>query len=326
MRYVLLSLLFFASPIIQAQNVPNYVPTDGLVGWWPFNGNANDESGNGNNGTVNGATLTEDRNGVANAAYKFFTGQEVLINNTSSLQIVQDISISFWVYPYSNGLTILRKGNDYGVDFANNNGALSGLYLIFFSPNLFSSNQLLAQTWSHVTVVKNSANRFIYVDGLLNSTSNSVSNFPITNNPFTIGSWNYETIDATVDDIGIWNRALTDCEIEALYLAQLNTLGCTQAEACNYNPEAICDDGSCIVAPDGFDCLGNCITDYNLNGISDAEEIWGCTYPSASNYNPNATDDDGSCNFSCPGDINNDEIINTNDLLLFLTVFGQTCQ
>ena len=34
-----------------AQNVPSYVPTNGLVGWWPFNGNANDESGNNNNGT-----------------------------------------------------------------------------------------------------------------------------------------------------------------------------------------------------------------------------------------------------------------------------------
>jgi hypothetical protein len=45
-----------------AQNVPAYVPTNGLVGWWPFNGNANDESGNGNHGTVNGATLTADRN------------------------------------------------------------------------------------------------------------------------------------------------------------------------------------------------------------------------------------------------------------------------
>jgi opacity protein-like surface antigen len=44
-----------------AQNVPNYVPTNGLVGWWPFNGNATDESGSGNNGTVNGATLQADR-------------------------------------------------------------------------------------------------------------------------------------------------------------------------------------------------------------------------------------------------------------------------
>jgi hypothetical protein len=44
-----------------AQNIPNYLPINGLVGWWPFNGNANDESGNANNGAVNGATLSQDR-------------------------------------------------------------------------------------------------------------------------------------------------------------------------------------------------------------------------------------------------------------------------
>ena len=50
--------------------VPSYVPTNGLVGYWPFNGNANDESGNGNNGTVNGGvSSTSDRNGDANAAF-----------------------------------------------------------------------------------------------------------------------------------------------------------------------------------------------------------------------------------------------------------------
>ena len=43
----------------------------GLVGYWPFCGNANDESGNGNNGTVNGATLTTDRFGNADSAYSF---------------------------------------------------------------------------------------------------------------------------------------------------------------------------------------------------------------------------------------------------------------
>jgi hypothetical protein len=44
---------------------------DGLVAHYPFNGNANDESGNGNNGTVNGATLTTDRFGNMNKAYSF---------------------------------------------------------------------------------------------------------------------------------------------------------------------------------------------------------------------------------------------------------------
>ena len=63
-----------ASLFISAQafsQVPNYVPTTGLVGWWPFNGNANDDSGNGNNGTVNGATLTFDRFVNINTTFVF---------------------------------------------------------------------------------------------------------------------------------------------------------------------------------------------------------------------------------------------------------------
>ncbi|MBK7683478.1 MAG: hypothetical protein IPJ26_13895 [Bacteroidetes bacterium] len=43
--------------------------SSGLVGYWPFCGNAVDESGNGNNGTTNGTTLTQDRFGNLNSAY-----------------------------------------------------------------------------------------------------------------------------------------------------------------------------------------------------------------------------------------------------------------
>jgi hypothetical protein len=62
------SILFLALGIILTTQslfaqVPSYVPSNGLVGYWPFNGNANDESGTGNNGTVNGAVLTTDRFG-----------------------------------------------------------------------------------------------------------------------------------------------------------------------------------------------------------------------------------------------------------------------
>ncbi|TGO02513.1 hypothetical protein PN36_23830 [Candidatus Thiomargarita nelsonii] len=45
--------------------------SDGLVAYYPFDGNAQDASGNGNHGTVNGATLTEDRFGSADSAYEF---------------------------------------------------------------------------------------------------------------------------------------------------------------------------------------------------------------------------------------------------------------
>ena len=64
---------FFLFTFYFASNaqIPSFVPTNGLVGYWPFNGNANDESGNGNNGVVNGATLTSDRFGNAGKAYNF---------------------------------------------------------------------------------------------------------------------------------------------------------------------------------------------------------------------------------------------------------------
>jgi hypothetical protein len=64
------SAILLTALSLQAQ-IPSYVPTNGLVGWWPFNGNANDESGNGNHGVVNGATLTTDRFGNNGKAYSF---------------------------------------------------------------------------------------------------------------------------------------------------------------------------------------------------------------------------------------------------------------
>jgi hypothetical protein len=95
-----------------AQTPPAYVPTDGLVGWWPFNGNANDESGNGNNGTVNGATLTEDRFGNANSAY-YYDGisNNILINDDSTLR-PSEITMSVWINSSSNNFRqVIYKGN-----------------------------------------------------------------------------------------------------------------------------------------------------------------------------------------------------------------------
>lgn len=65
MKFSLLTIAatFGMTALTIAQNVPNNVPTNGLVGWWPFTGNANDESGNGNHAVVNAALLTSDRTG-----------------------------------------------------------------------------------------------------------------------------------------------------------------------------------------------------------------------------------------------------------------------
>jgi hypothetical protein len=91
---LLTAVVFFGTFTAAIAQVPSYVPTDGLVGWWPFNSNANDESGNGNDGIVNGPTLTEDRNGNAEKAYSF-GDNSITINNSNSLDFtpVQNVSI-----------------------------------------------------------------------------------------------------------------------------------------------------------------------------------------------------------------------------------------
>ena len=73
MKKIFLTLTFglFIIPIGISQDLPPYVPTEGLIGYWPFDGNANDISGNNLNGIVNGATLTTDRSGNIESAYFF---------------------------------------------------------------------------------------------------------------------------------------------------------------------------------------------------------------------------------------------------------------
>ena len=82
-----------------SQSVPSYVPTNGLVGWWGFNGNAQDGSGNGNHGTVNGATLTTDRFGNQNGAYDFDGVNDYVDLGDMSAYIdnLGQFTLSYWV-------------------------------------------------------------------------------------------------------------------------------------------------------------------------------------------------------------------------------------
>ena len=94
--------------------------------------------------------------------------------------------------------------------------------------------------------------------------------------------------------------------------------GCTDSTACNFSPNAIDDDGSCIFADSCTSCDG--IIDTDGDGIGDCEEVMGCADPEAINYNDIATDDDGSCIYA---GCTNPEAIN---YCLICTLDDGSCQ
>jgi hypothetical protein len=72
-------------------------------------------------------------------------------------------------------------------------------------------------------------------------------------------------------------------------------VGCTDGSACNYNPSATVDNDGCVYAGGGFDCGGLCLTDTDGDGVCDDFEVEGCTVEEAVNFDPGATENDGSC-------------------------------
>jgi hypothetical protein len=224
--------------------VPNYVPSNDLVGWWPFNGNANDESGNGNNGTVNGATLTTDRNGQANKAYSFNgIANHITVSNQVTSLISNSYSVSFWILTsdtslQSDGHEVIadRDITTFDFKFRMNYGIQQqpfqqNTYLQTCSNSnstCFGVNTLLPSisVWEHYVMTYNNSNIFkAYKNGVLLDSVVNVS-FSAGNRQINIGrSVNPNNpngnayYNGLVDDIGIWNRALTQQEITALYNA-----------------------------------------------------------------------------------------------------------
>ena len=207
-------------------------PTNGLVGYWPFNGNANDESDNGNNGTVNGATLTTDRFGNANSAYSFIKSN-ILITNKFFDNGLQNYSISLWFLTYDIKVstqcflnTNPHNGEWIGYNHYSANNKISHwkntnaniISWDIFSANTLFYNQINNQTWFNFTLVKEGNNYYYYINGQLDKTSVSSKSAISQMTGMIFGtSMANEPLNGKLDDIAIYNRALTTQEITTLY-------------------------------------------------------------------------------------------------------------
>jgi hypothetical protein len=227
MKKTLLVILIAAAPLCIFAQLPSYLPTDGLVGWWPFNGNANDESGNGNDGTVNGATLTSDRFGVASKAYDFQNSHIDLGNSPDFSLTPSGFTVSIWVHNYSNvlGGHILGKRMacstpDFQYQIAAA-GLPTGLVWGGATPNslsvINSGVLILPNQWRHIVGTFDGSIWALYLDGILIEDINSPITENINANLLVGKSGQCSFYDGQLDDLAIYNRALTQEEITALY-------------------------------------------------------------------------------------------------------------
>jgi len=230
MKKQLLTLLgLLALSTATLAQVPNYVPANGLVGWWPFNGNANDESGNGNNGTVSGATLTLDRDGNSNAAYEFDgINNLITIPHASSFNI-SEMSVSVWALKdnqaiYNPGILSKCETNNLGwyiitnsnqSDSVSFNGAVA-------TSDYFHANSAapIVNEWVHIVSTYNQGSQKIFINGSLTDEDTNPGSLYVFSGGLYVGFKNGDNYwGGKIDDIGIWNVALTEEEVTDLYEA-----------------------------------------------------------------------------------------------------------
>ena len=237
---ILLSLIFLSTQIFS--QIPNYVPTNGLVAYYPFTGNTNDISGNNLNGTVTGATLISDRFGNNNSAYNFSSTGEHIDFFSDNAWCSGDHTISFWFNSaYSSGkeqFLLTKRGTCLGgtemyfearikstgnfIDIGWGGGTQGYFQNTPFTPNV----------WNHVIYEVSGSNELLYLNGSLigqqahNNPTNTVM-LRAGNNSCSTPNNDYT---GKFDDLGLWNRGLTSQEVQQLYSSTtgINTLSNTE--------------------------------------------------------------------------------------------------
>jgi hypothetical protein len=229
MKYLFYTLILLSSFSINSLNAQ--LPESGLIGYYPFTENATDRSGKCVNGIVNGADLTIDRFNYADRAYHFEGTTNSYIEIPGSSFANNEYSFSAWVQTESipvvgDSYMILSLGGDDFKDhgfFIRNEVWGTGGYNTDNTSNLmYSQNPPVIGQWTHLVVTRSKTKAQFYVDGqLANELNYSASLLPFySNNMMLTLSIRHNLISpfkGDIDDVRIYNRALTNTEVGDLY-------------------------------------------------------------------------------------------------------------
>jgi hypothetical protein len=217
--YIIFTLLICIGSLYSKVNLDS-----GLVAYYPFNGNADDESGYGNNGNVMGAILTEDRFGNPSSAYSFDGVDDYIAYNTLWITPPEELTMVAWFNAMNTeeGKIVYHGDNGEFQLLSINDTSVSAVHLS--SDWYFARSSTLTNKWHFlVGIWKKGESLLVYLD---NSSHDSITvpdeqlNDVGVNYQPSIGSYNRANgayFEGYIDDIRIYSRALTPGEIDFLY-------------------------------------------------------------------------------------------------------------
>ena len=209
---------------------PCATPPSGMVSWWPAEGDANDIQ-DGNDGTFNGTPAYGS--GRVGQAFSFNgdPANYVSVPSNTNLDLTQ-FTVDAWVYPTTS------SGIRHVVDKEPPSSNSSNYYLALedsntvefgFMPGQYqyvdSTVAIPVNTWTHLTGTYDGTTVRLYINGVLNVSTAADPSFliPPTGQPLAIGIRNSAFTNAFVgliDEVEIFNRALTGAEVLSIYNAQ----------------------------------------------------------------------------------------------------------
>lgn len=282
LKLILISLVL--SPALFSQ-----IPA---AGYWPFNGNANDESGNGNNGTVFSASLTYDRFGNPNSAFHFNgAGNYISVPDNPSIELTSVFTVCFWlkIPDYSLGVDNervaigkQRVSNGTGFNFTAVSGSSQSTYLAAFNDGanhpVPSSDSLELDQWTFISIVSNGSSVKLYKDAQLINDVAEALNLINSTEPFYFGKELNSVpryFKGDLDDIRIFQGALSPEQVDSVY--HVDGWPCMVA---NYpfsgNADDYSDNGLNAIVNGATlteDRFGNPNSAYSFDGVNDYIEI-----------------------------------------------------
>jgi len=320
-HFFTLSLCFLALSLSVYGQVPDYIPTEGLVSWYPLDNNAYDYSLNENHGVIQNVNFVNNRFGYPNSAAHFDgVSSHINISLSSISNELTSTTINLWIKTSDANAPLFSCQGPGGYELSLNIGTLADILVqsdligVFIrdvccgTGNNGFGSYLTDNNWHMVSLVRYlNGSVKLYIDGGLDFELSPSNGGTLIFDASTMalgaqlnwisggtgcGSCNStdeQRLEGVLDDVSIWDIPLTSDQIEALYLDEgLNHLGCIDYTACNFNENAVEDDGSCdyTCCPGPGCCsvghywdweLEQCFdinpTDTNLDGCTDLNDL-----------------------------------------------------